>query len=311
MRQFSRRRKALVPGDVFERLTVLGPAPVKIKPNGAKTYRVYVRCSCGNERIVYEEKLRVGHTKSCGCLQVEASLKNLPGPTHGYARKGPGMRLPIYSVWRSMLDRCENKNSEHYPAYGARGIKVCERWHNFVDFLADVGPKPPRMSLDRIDNNGHYEPSNCRWASYYQQAANRRNTVKVFFRGEQIHLSEVGRRLGIDHGNIRRYATRCKTDIQTAVDHYAKKYPNQFNANNISNGTNLPTVLLRVECAATDPPRPLAIGVFVDGRPIASMTLAELRNTFRRLEELEKAYFATKPIEDHMLRLPFRDRGNP
>jgi len=84
------------------------------------------------------------------------------------------MTSPEYIAWRSMISRCKYKNWSGYKYYGGRGITVCERWRNFADFLVDMGKKPsPEMSLDRINNNGNYEPGNCRWASWHQQARNR------------------------------------------------------------------------------------------------------------------------------------------
>jgi hypothetical protein len=243
-------------------------------------------------------------------MLVEARLRNLPGPRHGMARHGKGMRAPIYIVWRAMLGRCENPNDASYFKYGGRGIKVCERWHTFEHFRDDMGPRPPRQSIERINNEGNYEPSNCRWATYYEQNANRRSTQKVFFRGEQIHLSEVARRIGIAAGNLSRYAKRYKKDLQATVDHYAAKYPDRFNAANITAGTQFPTVLLRIECAATNPPRPLGIGIFFEGKPIAKLELLEIRNTMRRLEELEAAYFAQRPPPQSELdkpRIPFKN----
>lgn len=276
-------------GEVFGRLTVLGPDEPKRNPSGYWIYRVKAKCECGRIATVYESKLRYGSTRSCGCLERQTSIRNLPKGGHGHARHG--QRTPIYSTWRSMIDRCNSPSTTGYHSYGGRGIKVCDRWHNFLDFVADVGERPKRASLDRIDNDGNYEPSNCRWATHWEQAANRGNTIKVVFRGEAIHLAEVGRRVGIDAGNIRRYARRYKMDIQAAVDHYAAKYPNEFNPDNMTSTTEYPTVLLRIECASTNPPRPVGIGVFVDRKPIAILSLAELRKTAKRLEEIETTYF--------------------
>lgn len=138
-------------------------------------------CGCGKSIIVRAWCLRSGNTRSCGCLQREVTaLNGLKNKKHGHNRRLGGSRpTPEYRCWRHMINRCENPNVESYKYYGARGIRVHEKWRrDFAAFLRDVGPRPSgKHSIDRIDNDGHYEPGNCRWATAEQQVRNRRKRV--------------------------------------------------------------------------------------------------------------------------------------
>lgn len=123
-------------------------------------------CECGNEKVVRATHLSQGRIRSCGCVRDELLIVR---------RRRHGMKgTAIYGVWQGMKTRCLNPNSEKFHAYGGRGIKICERWMDFANFYADMGAAPPRCSLDRIDNDGDYEPSNCRWSTPKVQANNQR-----------------------------------------------------------------------------------------------------------------------------------------
>ena len=130
------------------------------------------RCRCGNELITITHSLNAGLTQSCGCLQRERTAA--ASARHGHANRG---RLsPEYHSWMNLRMRCTNQGHPGYSYYGGRGIRVCQRWaNNFQNFLDDMGKKPfPTASIDRINNDGHYTPSNCRWATKRQQRLNQR-----------------------------------------------------------------------------------------------------------------------------------------
>lgn len=160
------------PGDKFGRLTLLSQAVSGI---GNRT-RWLCRCECGMEKIIRQSTLRNGATRSCGCLSAEMTRRR--SVIHGHSQ-----RTPEYNVWSSMIQRCENENSEYYEYYGGRGIAVCSSWHTFVNFLsylkATIGLRPSSdHSIDRINNDGNYEPGNVRWSTIQEQNINRRSWIK-------------------------------------------------------------------------------------------------------------------------------------
>jgi hypothetical protein len=132
--------------------------------------KVRCECECGAVRVVWAVNLKTGHTQSCGCLP--AGLNRARLTTHGLTRH------PLYKTWCAMLRRCHSPTDASYRNYGGRGIEVCDRWHDFERFLADMGERPPGLTLDRVDNDGNYEPANCRWATPAAQARNRRTPVR-------------------------------------------------------------------------------------------------------------------------------------
>lgn len=138
--------------------------------------KVICTCDCGNIKTLHWSNVKNGKTQSCGCLYKESRGHN------GFAIKkhGESHKTVEYQTWKGMKQRCSNSNNSHYKNYGGRGIIVCERWLNsFDNFLEDMGRKPtPQHSIDRIDVNGNYEPSNCRWATPYEQRMNQRCMMK-------------------------------------------------------------------------------------------------------------------------------------
>jgi hypothetical protein len=157
-----------IEGQKFNRLTAikaLAPHP--------KTRRIMWEflCDCGGSIITSAVLVSRGETKSCGCLQKEkARAKALrENFRHG------GYGTAEYAIWSGMKQRCFNPRSKHFKDWGARGITVCDRWLSFPNFLSDMGFKPsPHHSIHRIDNDGNYEPSNCKWATAKEQCTNRR-----------------------------------------------------------------------------------------------------------------------------------------
>lgn len=177
-------------GQRFGRLTVLE----RSVSNKHKQLRWRCRCECGNFCTPLGMTLRKGDTQSCGCLAKEsiASVNYKHGKT----------RTSIYSIWRSMMQRCYDVNSQAYARYGARGITVCDAWHNFETFYADMGDKPARCSLERINNDASYSPKNVCWADSKQQANNRRSNVVLEFQGRRQTMQQWCDETGLKIGTV-------------------------------------------------------------------------------------------------------------
>lgn len=178
-------------GKTFGRWTVIRRAE-----NRGNSVMFMCRCSCGTEREVRSGDLKNGSTVSCGCNNLELTIKR--SSKHGMAKRSQ-KKPPEYGVWAGIVKRCENENCKDYKNYGGRGIKVCERWrHSFALFLSDMGQRPSSQhSIDRIDVNGDYEPSNCRWATNSQQANNRRHNRRIQVGNATMTASEAARAFGV------------------------------------------------------------------------------------------------------------------
>lgn len=152
-------------------------------------------CDCGNVTEVWASSLQAGSTKSCGCLRAEVvGAKNT---THGESKTA------LYRVWAAMLERCNKPESPSYRNYGARGIKVCKRWNSYAAFKKDVGDRPsPLHSLDRVDNDKDYRPSNVRWATRKEQARNTRRNIKIEYAGRVQTAADWAEETGISRATL-------------------------------------------------------------------------------------------------------------
>ena len=182
-------------GMKFSRLTVIGPAPKRLVCGVLRTTWACV-CDCGNKIDVTTNSLRRGNTKSCGCQKRDSTVAR--NTTHGNSKH------PLYQRWAGMVQRCRNPNHIGFANYGGRGIKVCERWLNFENFLADMGMPAPGESLDRIDPNADYKPENCRWATAAKQSRNTCRNVIVTVGDKSLTVRDWEIEKGVKRGAFQR-----------------------------------------------------------------------------------------------------------
>ena len=209
-------RTEIGPGARFGRLVVQSeaePAP--------REKRWLCRCDCGKAKTVRASSLRNQDSRSCGCLQKERAAATQR--KHGHSPRASGAeQSPEYIVWMSLKARCLNPGSPRFADYGGRGITVCARWlgpDGFSNFLADMGPRPSLAhSIDRFpDNDGHYEPGNCRWATRKQQANNKRNNVWIEFRGERRTVTEWAEAVGLPLPAVYQRLNRLGWSVEKAL----------------------------------------------------------------------------------------------
>lgn len=202
-------------GQIFERLTV-----IKCMGKNKHGQSLWLcRCDCGKEKIIDGNSLRKGFTKSCGCLQKEGiTSRQLK---HGHAKKE--YRSNTYSVWHSILQRCNNPKNQAYKDYGGRGITVCQRWLKFENFLKDIGEIPKGLTLDRANNNRGYFPNNWRLATPKQQSRNRRNNRLETFNNKTRCRSEWEEEYNLPRGTLYRRIDQLGWSIERTLTTPARK----------------------------------------------------------------------------------------
>lgn len=170
------------------------------------------QCDCGNIHITTFASLRSGECISCGCYQKETIGKLRR--THGCSN------TRLYKIWKSIRQRCYNTNDAQYFRYGGRGIKLCDEWQDFVNFKtwSENNGYSSLLTIDRINNDGNYEPSNCRWADMKTQTRNRRNTCKVEYNGNLITVKELSEQYNVNYYKLYDRIIRNKMPVLDALN---------------------------------------------------------------------------------------------
>lgn len=176
-------------GQRFGSLTVIG---TESGVKGRRRRFWLCKCDCGNVCNKLQDTLRKGNAKSCGCIKRKQTIERFT--THGLTDSR------AYEIWCGMKKRCSNPKSRFWTHYGGRGIRVCDRWgSSFANFFADMGHPPDGMTIDRIDNDGDYEPRNCQWATRLVQSRNTRRNIHLTWRGKTQCVSGWAQELGIPY----------------------------------------------------------------------------------------------------------------
>jgi len=205
-----------ITGTKFNKLTAIS---FSHKAGSQKKAKWLFKCECGGEKIIDKWRVMGNYTKSCGCLMragQERFIKN--STTHGLSG-GRKNRKPEYGIWRGIKRRCLKSNDAGYKNYGGRGIKICDRWKDsFLNFWMDMGERPSKKySIDRIDNNGNYEPANCRWATRLEQGRNKRGLRLITIDGKTKCLTEWVEYLGLNQNDVNQDLYERKLDVMEVL----------------------------------------------------------------------------------------------
>lgn len=214
-------------GRKFGRLTVVSCA-------GRDKYKHILwecRCCCGKTCFVTGDNLKCGNTRSCGCLSRELSAERAKKQkTHGMTNSR------LYGIYNNMKQRCCDKNNRSYKRYGGRGITVCDEWlsnnNGFINFYnwAMENGYQDNLSIDRINNDGNYEPSNCRWVTMLEQANNRRDNRYITYNGETKNIAQWSEQLGVNHMTLRGRLARGWSVEKTLTTKPSPKNTHQYNS---------------------------------------------------------------------------------
>jgi len=180
----------------FGRLLAVSYAGSKLRGNGQRLAIWNCLCDCGSEVVLPGATLRSGNTTSCGCWQIESTIKR--STTHGMAN------TKEYTSYLRMIARCTNPNTDDFHDYMGRGITVCQRWlESFQNFFDDMGRAPSSShSIERIDVNGNYSPENCKWGTPTEQARNKQRTRKAMFKGELLPVATIAELLNKPYTSV-------------------------------------------------------------------------------------------------------------
>ena len=192
-------------GQVFGLLMVKSAAG----KNSWGRYQWLCKCECGKEKIACTKHLRQGAIRSCGCLKLG---------------EGKTRTNPTYASWQAMMTRCYSPAFIHFNCYGGRGITVCQQWHSFKNFVSDMGKRPEGLTLERIENDKEYSPSNCKWATPKEQANNRQNNRHITFNGKTLTVAQWANLCGMKYSTLKERLKRwpIEKSLTQEVQYHAK-----------------------------------------------------------------------------------------